>query len=161
VINPAKVATLKPGGGTAMKFSQEVLEAHKLTLQSLQNSYAPYSGLHVAASLKIRGNTNITGGVNVENASYGGTICAERSAVVSAISQFGSPLEIEFVLVISDLEREEPIPPCGMCLQVLQEFADPDFDVYLGDIKGVKKAYKFSQLLPLAFNRQSFTPRTT
>ena len=143
-----------------MKFSPESQEAHKIAVQSLQNSYAPYSGLHVAASLKLKGKSALVSGVNVENASYGGTICAERSAIVSAVSQLGSPLQIEFVVVISDLDRPEPIPPCGMCLQVLQEFADPDFDVYLGDTKEIKKVYKFSELLPLAFNRQSFTPRT-
>ncbi len=141
-----------------MKLSHEVQEAHKKAMQSLQNSYAPYSGLHVASTLKLKGNSHFVSGVNVENASYGGTICAERSAVVAAISQFGSPLQIEFIVIISDLDREQPIPPCGMCLQVLQEFANPDFDVYLGDSKHIKKVFKFSQLLPLAFGRESFAP---
>ena len=90
-------------------------------------------------------------GVNVENASYGGTICAERSAIVSAVSQFGSNLSFDFAVVISTFDQG-PIPPCGMCLQVFKEFVDDSFRIYLGDKNGLSQSFTMAEFLPHAFS---------
>lgn len=132
-------------------FSQDVQEAFKQAQQALKNSYAPYSQLHVACAIKKKNASVFVTGVNVENASYGGTICAERSALVSYVSQFGAQEPIEFVVVISDLPNG-PIPPCGLCLQMLKEFVVEDCPVYLGSDSELTKSFLFKDFLPLAFS---------
>jgi cytidine deaminase len=138
-----------------MKISPHLIQAHKMAVAGLKKSYAPYSQLHVSAVIQLKPGSTQVGGVNVENASYGATICAERSAIVSALSQLGGPLDLDFVLVISDFKGSDPIPPCGMCLQVIQEFAGPELPVYLGDEREIKKSFLLKELLPQAFNNKS------
>jgi cytidine deaminase len=125
-------------------------KAHKQAVEAMKRAHAPYSHLQVACAVKLRGKEECVVGVNVENASYGGTICAERSALVSMVSQFGRQ-EIEFVVVISSFQGG-PIPPCGICLQVLKEFVSEDCPIHLGDASGVKKTHLFKEFLPLAFS---------
>ncbi len=134
-----------------MSFPTEVIKAHQEALRVLKNSYAPYSKLHVACALKIGKSDQVIVGVNVENASFGGTICAERSAILSAISQWGPQCQFQFAVVISDF-ADGPIPPCGMCLQVFNEFVAPDFPIYLGDSKELKNQHCLKDFLPLAFS---------
>ena len=134
-----------------IQISNEVKEAHKQAVQTMGNSYAPYSKLHVACALQLKSPQVTQPGVNVENASYGGTICAERSAILGAISQYGQSCSFEFIVIISDM-KGEPIPPCGICLQVLKEFVGDDFMVYLGDASGVSKAMPFKEFLPHSFS---------
>ena len=129
----------------------EVENIYQEAKAALSHSYAPYSQLHVACVLKLTDGLPVVVGVNVENASFGGTICAERSAVVSAISQFGKKAQFEWAVIVSD-KPGEPIPPCGMCLQVLREFVSDDFMVYLGNNLGVQKQFKFKQLFPHSFS---------
>lgn len=133
-----------------MELSDKVIQAHKQAVLAMSNSYAPYSNLHVSAAIQIK--ESLVTGVNVENVSYGATICAERSALVSARSQYGE-IDIEFVVVISDI-KGEPIPPCGMCLQVLSEFADGDTEVYLGNQQELSKKYQLKDFLPQAFSKE-------
>lgn len=133
-----------------MEISEDVKTVHKKAVEALSNSHSPYSQLKVAAGLKLSGCDEIICGVNVENASYGATICAERSALCSSISQFGTSQKFSFIVVISTF-KGGPIPPCGMCLQFLQEFVAPDFPVYLGDEKSLTKKYLFSELVPHGF----------
>ncbi len=130
-----------------------VEKAFEKAKQALSNAHAPYSNLHVACALKLRDRDTEVIGVNVENASYGGTICAERSALVSAVSQFGSP-DIEFAVVISSFQGAS-IPPCGLCLQVLQEFVARDCPIYLGGASGLTEKRLFKEFLPLAFSAKS------
>src|SRR5580704_10528138 len=87
------------------------------------NSYSPYSGFRVGAALRLS-NGEIVTGTNVENVSYGLTICAERSALVRAVAQFGPGIRIEAVAVAN--LNNAASPPCGACRQMLAEFADPD-----------------------------------
>lgn len=82
-------------------------------------AYAPYSGFTVGAALLAQDGSVITAG-NVENASYGLTICAERAAVVKALAE--GHREFEMIAVAGDLERVETLASCGACLQVLSEF---------------------------------------
>lgn len=140
-----------------MLVSKALKEAHTLALKHLDCSHSPYSGLKVAAVVQLKQGAIV--GVNVENASYGATLCAERSALVSAVSQFGAPLDMDFILVISSFPGPEPIPPCGMCLQVLEELGRPDLPVYLGNQKEVKRQTTLAALLPQAFGRQSLPPQ--
>ena len=86
-----------------------------------QNSYSPYSKFPVGCAL-VDENGNVYRGCNVENASYGLSVCAERNAVFSAITQVGPGLKVKLVVIYTPTEK--PTTPCGACRQVLQEFAD-------------------------------------
>lgn len=135
----------------SMSFDQEIQEAFKLALATLENSYSPYSQFKVASVLKLKNQDKLVCGVNVENVSFGGTICAERSAIVSAISQYGKDSRLEWIVITSS-NPTDAIPPCGMCLQVLMEFSGPDLPVYLGSHKELKKKLLLRELLPLSFS---------
>jgi homotetrameric cytidine deaminase len=116
--------------------------------QAALNSYSPYSGFRVGAALKLTNGAIVTG-TNVENVSYGLTICAERSALVRAVSQFGAQIRIEAVAVAN--LNDAASPPCGACRQVLAEFILPDAPVVFPTADGVR-TMPFSELLPLAFD---------
>jgi homotetrameric cytidine deaminase len=105
----------------------------------------------VGAALKLTNGTIVTG-TNVENVSYGLTICAERSALVSAVSRFGPQIRIEAVAVAN--LNDAPSPPCGACRQVLAEFVLPDAPVIFPAADGLR-TMPFSELLPLAFEMKS------
>lgn len=115
--------------------------------QAALNAYAPYSGFRVGAALKLT-NGEIISGANVENVSYGLTICAERSALVQAVSRFGPEIRIEAVAVAN--LNNAPSPPCGACRQVLAEFILPDAPVLFPAADG-HRTMAFSELLPVAF----------
>src|SRR5438445_3697517 len=91
-----------------------------------KKAHAPYSGALIGAAI-LMGDGQIFTGCNVENASYGGTVCAERVAVFKAISE-GAKKEIKEVMVVSDAEK--PWPPCGFCRQVIAEFGSEDTVIY-------------------------------
>ena len=110
-------------------------------------SYSPYSGFRVGAALKLTDGQIVTG-TNVENVSYGLTICAERSAVVRAVAEFGPDIRIAAV-AIANLNGAAS-PPCGACRQVLAEFILPDAPVVFPVADGVR-VMPFSEVLPLAF----------
>jgi cytidine deaminase len=112
------------------------------------NSYSPYSHFRVGAALKLS-NGEIVTGANVENASYGLTICAERSAVVRAVAQFGPGIRIEAAAVTN--LNDAPSPPCGACRQVLAEFMAPDAPVVFSSADGAKTV-SFGELLPFSFD---------
>ena len=112
------------------------------------HSYSPYSHFAVGAALKLKGRDVYVGGCNVENASFGGTWCAERSAVVAAISQYGR-VEFESLTVVTD--TEPPAYPCAFCRGVLVEFCGPDFPIYLANPDGVKITTKLGDILPHPF----------
>jgi cytidine deaminase len=135
-----------------------VLKAWKLATKIRLNAYAPYSHFLVGSALKFKNNKNFFVGCNFENASYGATICAERNAIGAAIAQgVLKPANknikknvLEFVIVVTN--TTEGTPPCGMCLQVLSEFADQETMVYLATHKSILQKAKFNQFLPTPFN---------
>ncbi|EIM20496.1 cytidine deaminase [Wallemia mellicola CBS 633.66] len=94
--------------------------------QALQRSYSPYSKFRVGAAL-VSTENEIFGGANVENASYGGAICAERTALVKAVSE--GHKRFQALAVVSDLD--EPITPCGICRQFIREFFSPETPILL------------------------------
>ena len=114
----------------------------------LNNAYAPYSKFKVAAAVRTKSGRVYTG-VNIENASYGLTICAERVAVFKAVSE--GDRDIEAVAVYTD--TEEPTPPCGACRQVIAEFNPDALIVMAGRKKTV--VVRLSELLPHAFTRKN------
>jgi cytidine deaminase len=114
-------------------------------------AHAPYSKFKVGAALEAS-NGVIYSGCNVENASYGGTVCAERVAILKAVSEG----EKKFRSIVVVAESKKLVPPCAFCLQVMAEFCDPSFKVHLATPVGVKKTYLLSQLLPYPFNSKFF-----
>ena len=113
--------------------------------QVAENSYSPYSEFRVGAALRLTNGETVTG-TNVENVSYGLTICAERAAVVRAVSQFGPKIRIAAVAVANLNGKSSP--PCGACRQVLAEFMEPDAPVIF-PVESGTRTMAFSELLPL------------
>ena len=120
----------------------------KQATELLAHSYAPYSKFHVASIVKARGNNRLFYGCNVENASFGATICAERNAISNMILVCGQST-LEWVVVMST--TADPVPPCGMCLQVIAEFGSNTLPIYLANPSGIKHTVSFADLLPHAF----------
>ncbi|MEI7688482.1 MAG: cytidine deaminase [Planctomycetota bacterium] len=116
--------------------------------QTRLNAHAPYSGFKVGAALLCDDGAIVTG-CNVENATYGLTICAERVAIVKAISEGRKPLGFKAVAIVGD--TEQPTPPCGACRQILWEFCG-DVDVILANLNEVKGTHRLAELLPLPFD---------
>jgi cytidine deaminase len=88
-------------------------------------------------------------GCNVENSSFGGTVCAERVAIWKAISEGEKLLKTVYVYT------KDGWPPCGMCLQVMAEFAAPDLKIIIGNANGEEKVFSFKELLPQAFTPEN------
>ena len=115
--------------------------------QAAQNSYSPYSKFRVGAALRLASGAIVTG-TNVENASYGLTICAERSALVRAVAEFGPAIKIAAVAVAN--LNGAASPPCGACRQMLAEFVLPDAPVAFPAADGTC-VMPFRDVLPVAF----------
>lgn len=131
---------------TMANVSQPELEKLlEVARQVAGNSYSPYSEFRVGAALRLTSGETVTG-TNVENVSYGLTICAERAAVVRAVSQFGPRIRIAAVAVAN--LNGKPSPPCGACRQVLAEFVEPGAPVIFPVAEGTR-TMAFSELLPL------------
>ena len=123
---------------------RDLLEA---AARVIGNAYAPYSRFRVASAVRA-GSGRVYVGVNVENSSYGLTVCAERVAVFNAVSSG----EREITEVLVAVEAEEPVPPCGACLQVISEFAGPDARIHMVSLKtGRYTEARLADLLPRAF----------
>lgn len=120
----------------------------KKATQARLNAYTPYSNYKVGAAVLSARTGKIYSGCNVENSSYGATVCAERNAILHAIAQEGD-LGIDVVVVVSD--DFPPAPPCAQCLQVLAEFSKKETSIILVSINGESVEYKFSELLPNPF----------
>lgn len=113
--------------------------------RAMARAYAPYSGFRVGAALECEDGT-IFEGTNVENSSYGLTICAERAAVLAAVTNGRR----RFRRIAIRTEAQEPVAPCGACRQVLAEFA-PDMQV-LSVYSGGQMEWTLGDLLPAPFH---------
>lgn len=111
----------------------------------MTRAHCPYSGFHVGAVLEAH-DGSIFAGCNVESASYGGTICAERTALVAAVA--AGHRKFSRVVVVSD--SNEPVAPCGLCRQLLAEFG-LDLEVVAVGGSGERRSWRLSELLPHAF----------
>ena len=114
--------------------------------QVMKNAHAPYSKFRVGAAILLT-NGKIFVGCNVENASYGMTNCAERTAIFSAVAQIGPKIEIRAVSVVND--QGIPCSPCGACRQVIYEFG-PDATIFFQGAEGPRQAH-ITELLPEGF----------
>lgn len=119
----------------------------KLALDARKHSYSPYSKARIGAALRMKDGSVHTG-CNVENASYGGTVCAERVAIFKAVSEGAKGPVVEICVASGAVE---PWPPCGLCRQVLAEFATPDTVITAVNPKGRAISYLFSEIFPQAF----------
>jgi cytidine deaminase len=111
-----------------------------------EKSYSPYSGFRVGAAVYADG--EIFQGVNIENAAYGATICAERSALSAAVS--AGCRDVTAIAIVGD--SESPTTPCGCCRQALAEF-NPEMRVIMGGVTDEVLVMSLEELLPEAFVR--------
>lgn len=119
----------------------------QMALQAQKNSHSPYSKAQIGAS-HVMSDGSYWSGCNIENASYGGTVCAERVSIWKSISE-NAKGPITEILVVSS--ATEAWPPCGLCRQVMAEFASEGTLVHVANQKGDVKTYRFDELLPAAF----------
>ena len=118
----------------------------------MEHAYSPYSHFNVGAAVLSSGSGRIYSGCNVENASYGATICAERNAITTAITNEGA-IGIDLMVITS--RCNPPAKPCAVCLQVMSEFIRPETPIVLANTMGVVENYKFSDLLPQPFDYEA------
>jgi cytidine deaminase len=122
-------------------------------LAARERTYAPYSGYKVGAALLVESGRIYTG-CNVENVSYGATICAERVATVKAVSEG----ECQFKMLAIVTDSVVPASPCGICRQFLSEFC-PDLQLVMANIQGKIVESTLAHYLPDAFDPQRLTAR--
>ncbi|XP_060791189.1 zgc:103586 isoform X1 [Neoarius graeffei] len=130
-----------------MFMSNQVAELVAKCLQARDMAYCPYSQFPVGAAILTSGGAIITG-CNVENASYGLTVCAERTAIQRAVAE--GHRNFTAIAVTCDIE-DSFVGPCGACRQVLMEFGT-EWDIYLTKPDGSYKKTSLRELLPLAFS---------
>lgn len=130
--------------------SDQLKTAFRMACLAREHAYAPYSHFRVGAALVSAATGRIYSGCNVENSSFGATICAERNAVLNAIATEGV-IGIDLLVVVT--EQVPPAPPCAVCLQVLSEFCRSDTSVHLMSPDGKSDvSLRFRDLLPLSFS---------
>jgi cytidine deaminase len=127
--------------------SSEIRELYKHALLGREKAYCPYSGYKVGAAIRTSSG-QIFSGCNVENSSFGATVCAERVAIQKAVSEKGQ-LEILEVMVVTD--STPPWPPCGMCRQVIAEFGT-NVTIHIANLEGDFSSMSFGELFPKAFS---------
>lgn len=115
--------------------------------QARRRAYARYSDFQVGAALECEDGTIITG-CNVENASYGLTVCAERNALARAVIE-----QKKLVALAIVVDSREPTPPCGMCRQVIAEFGSSTTPIGSRTVAGKEARWTLAELLPHAFTR--------
>lgn len=117
-------------------------------VEARKRAYAPYSGFAVGAALLGKSGRTYPG-CNVENASYGATICAERTALASAVAAG----EREFLAIAVVADTPGPCTPCGICRQVLAEFGD--IPVLMANLRGAREIRTVGELLPASFGKDA------
>lgn len=118
-------------------------------IKLLDNAYAPYSNFHVSAIVEMKDGKCIPG-VNVENASYGAAICAERNAITTAISMGYKKGDFKNIYVM--VSGDKLSTPCFICRQVITEFFDKDSEVILVGKNGETERHKVSEMCPFPFD---------
>jgi cytidine deaminase len=113
-------------------------------------AYAPYSKYHVGCALETNSGEVFTG-CNIENASYGATLCAERVALFKAVSEGHR----HFRRIVIATDSPTPASPCGLCRQALSEFCTPDLEIILCGANDTQRRFLFSDLFPHPFDQSS------
>ena len=127
-------------------------ELVRLAKEARERAYVPYSGFAVGAAL-LCADGAVYQGCNIENAAFGPTICAERTAFFKAV--YDGKRDFEAIAVVGGRAGEEItglFPPCGVCRQVMREFCDLDFKLYLGRENNRYEAKTLGELLPMSFS---------
>ena len=128
---------------------QEIKEKMFKKAREIQkNAYVPYSEFPLGAAVLTEDGSIYTG-VNIENASFSLTNCAERSAIFTAVSK--GKRKIKALLIVSSTKN--PVPPCGACRQVIQEFADGEIEIIMMTEEGKEITMTSTELLPGAFSK--------
>ena len=122
----------------------------KIAVQAKEKAYVPYSGFRVGAVVLME-NEKVYEGQNIENASYGATNCAERTAIFKAVSS--GERKIKAIAIASD--SKDIIYPCGICRQVIAEFGDANTIIICSSSSGEFREYKLDEILPFAFNKEA------
>jgi len=131
--------------------NNELISAAKTAMKS---AYSPYSGFQVGAAL-LCSDGAVYLGSNIENASYGATVCAERVAFFKAVSEGKKDFSAIAIVGGKGGNIQGFFPPCGICCQVMREFCKDDFRVILGSTGEEYKEMLLSELLPVAFSREN------
>jgi cytidine deaminase len=131
--------------------SDRLIEAAR---RAREFAVAPYSQFKVGAAL-LTATGQIIGGCNVENASYGLTVCAERVALLKALSD--GHRAFTMIAVVADTDA--PTPPCGPCRQLLWEYCG-DIPVVMGNLRAITATHQLAALLPLPFDRSLLREKT-
>jgi cytidine deaminase len=126
--------------------NQDLESLIKKTIGAFENAYAPFSKFRVGATVVTKSGKIYTG-CNIESASYGLTVCAERVAIWKAVSEG----EREFAMVCVVADTEELTPPCGVCRQIIWEFCE-DIPIVFANLKGKYEVLQMKDLLPRAFD---------
>ena len=124
------------------------MELIEKAIEGRKNAYVPYSNFMVAAAVLLKDGTIITG-CNVENASYGLSMCAERNTLFKMVSMGYRKEDTVAMAVVGD--TEDPISPCGACRQVMVELLNPNTKIYLANLQGKVKEMTLEELLPYSF----------
>lgn len=127
------------------------LDLIKKASSMLEFSYAPYSNFHVGAALLTK-NGKIFTGCNIENATYGATNCAERTAFFKAISEGEKEFCAIAIVGGKNGKIDDFCSPCGICRQVMAEFCSKDFKIILANSKNEIKTFSLEELLPESFS---------
>lgn len=126
-------------------------ELMELAKEATKNSYSPYSKFRVGAALLCK-DGSVFLGCNIENASFGATNCAERTAIFSAIANGNREFSMIAVVGTSDGKITSYTPPCGICRQVLSEFCGKDFKIILSNGNEIK-VLTMEEILPFPFDK--------
>ena len=128
----------------------EIKSLLESAIEAREFAHAPYSKFKVGAALRTKDGKIYTG-CNIENATFGLTICAERTAIFKAMSE--GEREFDAIAVVADVEKV--LTPCGACRQIISEFC-PEVTVIAGDIKGKYKLFTVAELCPFPFGEADF-----
>ena len=129
-------------------------ELVRLAKEARQRAYVPYSGFAVGAALLCR-DGKVYQGCNIENAAFGPTVCAERTAFFKAV--YDGQREFAAIAVAGGRAGEEItglFPPCGVCRQVMREFCDLDFKLYMAKENGAFETRTLGEMLPMSFSNR-------
>ena len=135
------------------------LELAEKAQYAYQKAYAPYSHFHVGAAALTTAN-KVVQGCNVENSSYGLTVCAERNCIAQGVIGNETVNTVEFSALVIYTEQEKLTPPCGACRQVISEFFPKKAQVMAVNHLNQKKIWTVDQLLPEAFTPNDLINKT-
>ena len=126
-----------------------------MALEAMQHAYAPYSGYKVGAAL-LCSDGKVYCGANIENAAYGPSNCAERTAIFTAVFEGERAFEAIAVVGGKDGVASDFFPPCGVCRQVMREFCGPEFQIYMGKQDGTYQSIALKDFMPYGFRASEY-----